>query len=538
MKRFPFYPLCVGVFALLSVYASNADQAAARDLLVPGLIILAATGALLGLGKLALRNVHRAAILVAAIVFCFMTFGRWVDALWAIRPDPMHRMLYQHAILIVQALLLGIIGYAVVRRLKNPKALTPSLNWFGCILLACPLLVIATQQVRGGGFHSTAVAASSTTAPSDRSLLIASLVRPADPPDIYFIVCDAHGRQDILRDEYEYDDGPFLQHLRDKGFYIADQSTSNYMWTELSIPSTLNMRYLDNLSGNDTSKGRQATGLVRNNALVAELKSIGYRTVALESMEPWLCLDNADVYYTASDRVGLTPLQQLILDSTALSQFGGKALENRLTLDQFHRKREITLYELAKMPQVAALVGPKFVFLHIYSPHTPFVFAADGTDPLARGYGSIFDGMNADVTEQQYHDWYREQAIYTDARVAQMVDQILARSARPPVIVLIGDHGPRSGMRPDPDASNLPECMSNLTAVLLPGKDAQGLYPQITPVNLFRVVLDDYFNAGLPMLPDKSYYSYPTPFHLYDVTAAVKPKIHSAIATQSHGSSR
>jgi hypothetical protein len=105
-----------------------------------------------------------------------------------------------------------------------------------------------------------------------------------------------------------------------------------------------------------------------------------------------------------------------------------------------------------------------------------------------------------------------------------MIDAILARSSKPPVIVLIGDHGPRSGMRVELEESNLPECMSNLTAVLLPGKNAAGLYPQITPVNLFRVVLNDYFNTKLPLLEDRSYYSYPTPFMPHDVTEIVKPE--------------
>jgi hypothetical protein len=161
-------------------------------------------------------------------------------------------------------------------------------------------------------------------------------------------------------------------------------------------------------------------------------------------------------------------------------------------------------------------------------PHTPFVFAADGSDPGKRGYGSMFDGLNDDITLQQYHDWYREQVIYTDNQAAAMIDKILARSGKPPVIVLIGDHGPRSGMTVDPSATDLREYMSNLTAMYLPGKHDLGLYPQITPVNLFRVVLNDYFNAKLPMLPDKSYYSFPEQFPLRDVTAVVKPSVATA----------
>ena len=72
------------------------------------------------------------------------------------------------------------------------------------------------------------------------------------------------------------------------------------------------------------------------------------------------------------------------------------------------------------------------------------------------------------------------------------------------------------------EESNLPECMSNLTAVLLPGKNNAGLYPRITPVNLFRVVLNAYFGAKLPMLEERVYYSYPTPFAPNDVTDEVR----------------
>ena len=43
MKRFAFYPLCIGLFALLSVFASNTEEASARELLVPIALVLAGT---------------------------------------------------------------------------------------------------------------------------------------------------------------------------------------------------------------------------------------------------------------------------------------------------------------------------------------------------------------------------------------------------------------------------------------------------------------------------------------------------------------
>ena len=142
------------------------------------------------------------------------------------------------------------------------------------------------------------------------------------------------------------------------------------------------------------------------------------------------------------------------------------------------------------------------------------------------------DGLNDEVTNEQYHAWYREQAMYADERVGQMIDQLLERSKKPPIIVLMGDHGPRSGVKAEPSQTDLEECMSNLTAIYMPGRNNAGLYPQITPVNIFRVILNEYFDAKLPLLEDHSFYSYPTQFASIDVTANVKPSIQNAPAAQ------
>lgn len=44
-----------------------------------------------------------------------------------------------------------------------------------------------------------------------------------------------------------------------------------------------------------------------------------------------------------------------------------------------------------------------------------------------------------------------------------------------------------------------------LNAYHLPDGGSQMLYPGITPVKSFRVVLSYYFGADLPLLPDASY---------------------------------
>ena len=86
-----------------------------------------------------------------------------------------------------------------------------------------------------------------------------------------------------------------------------------------------------------------------------------------------------------------------------------------------------------------------------------------------------------------------------------MVDQILQASETPPVIILQGDHGPWVG--------SIPIRMQILNAYYLPGDATRRLYPTISPVNSFRVALNEIFGLGLPLLEDVSYYStYPKPY--------------------------
>ena len=50
--------------------------------------------------------------------------------------------------------------------------------------------------------------------------------------------------------------------------------------------------------------------------------------------------------------------------------------------------------------------------------------------------------------------------------------------------------------------------MTILNAYDLPKGDTT-LYASLSPVNTFRLVLDNYFNQHYPLLEDVSYYSYP-----------------------------
>ncbi len=114
--------------------------------------------------------------------------------------------------------------------------------------------------------------------------------------------------------------------------------------------------------------------------------------------------------------------------------------------------------------------------------------------------------------------------MFVNSKIKKTVNEVLSNSRQPPVVLILGDHGPRSEtVWHDPKMTNMKECLTNLSAFYLPQGGDKNLYPEITPVNIFTVIFNYYFGEKLDLLPDKNYFS--TAKHLYkfyDVTKRVQ----------------
>jgi hypothetical protein len=161
--------------------------------------------------------------------------------------------------------------------------------------------------------------------------------------------------------------------------------------------------------------------------------------------------------------------------------------------------------------------GPKYVFCHFLLPHPPYVFAADGSF------------MPEDDSRDVAHN-YARQLEYTDARIEALVKRLLALpEAQRPIIVLQADEGPYPA-RYNADTTSFDWAAASdaelamkygiLDALYLPGVADPGLYPSITPVNSFRLILSAYFGTDTPPLPDRIFTSRSKhrPYDLTDVT--------------------
>ena len=149
---------------------------------------------------------------------------------------------------------------------------------------------------------------------------------------------------------------------------------------------------------------------------------------------------------------------------------------------------------------------PTFVLAHLSLPHEPYLYHADCTH--REPYWPVAAGMLGD---EEATRGYLDQISCVNRKVAVLVDSILTRSRRPPVILIQADHGHgRLGRLPEYEkvsAKQLRERMSVFSAYLLPGVDAGGVGDSITPVSVMRLVLRHYFGADLPPMEDASYWS-------------------------------
>ncbi len=500
MRRFfqtPWYPLPFAVYPVLALLGYNAGQVRPVAGIRPALVSLLGTGLLFLLLRGIYRQWHRAAFTASFLALLFLTYGQVYDQIAKIW-KPAHLAAWLLGLWLCLALL--VLGLAALRKVTVEKAALP-LN-----VVALGLLIYPAGQMAWLSFaHAPHTGA--------QHISLETLQDPAGgtPPDIYYFILDSYGSPGLLQKAYGYDDSAFVQYLEKSGFYVAGCSQSNYDRTEISLGSSLNMDYLQNLDDTFVPSNLDRTSLwndIRYSAVRLDLEKAGYRTVAFATGFAFTELDDADVYIAPSLAFSSpTEFETLVLHTSVLQPLVGQGL---LDLDQIDGQRYRERFNLVfdSMDRLARMPGPKFVFIHLVSPHPPFVFGPDGTptDP------SAFLNSDRLYPADLYARGYQNQVTYLDTRLEAAVATLIRESARPPVIILQGDHGP--WLQTGSDQFRI------LNAYYLPGHSDR-LYPTITPVNTFRIVLDAYLGGHYPLLADQTYFS-PTP-DLYNFTFVPNP---------------
>lgn len=499
--QLPLHPFFLASFPILSLLSTNIDQVLIGDVFPVLLVALTITLVVLLIFRAALKSWHLAGTVTSLIVLWFFNYGRVYTALKPLSISGIAIGRHRYLILL-WTFLFCLLAYWLIRKRYTGPTLTFVTNVCSGFLLLLPIVQITYYKVKEISVQPPVA--------FEQGEISVSWNGSSSPPDIYYIVLDAYTRADVLNDEFGVDNSEFIRALEEMGFYVADCARSNYTRTRYSLTSLFNMNYIQDIKPD--LKPNEGTGwllqILQNNLVRQQLSGLGYKTIVFK--QPWerFVWKDADLVFEASDTGILSPFEELLLRTSL-----GRVYVDLQTSENRQRYNFVnyndTRYTLRQLPDIPQIPGPKFVFVHLIVPHPPFVFDAEG------GWIDIqpeIEGSNL-YSEENYKRGYSEAITYINKQMLSILPDLIENSSTPPVIVLAGDHGTPWG--------GIQNATAILAAFRTPTNDPSSLFSEDTsPVNIFRVVFNNYFNTNFELLPNKGYaYTEEGEFDFYEIEA-------------------
>ena len=503
-KSSVIHPFLFAVIPVLLLVSLNIDYIHFVDIISSILVIILIVGSLWYLSNLLLKNKMKSGLIVSLGLVLFFMYGHifniFNNAMIGDFEIGRHRYLMGSFLMI-----LGVGLYSILKTKKNFAEFTTIVNVIAIVLILVSVSNITVSLVENSFIEI-----------ADNNITFDTLSASAlgYTPNVYYIILDEYTNSKVLKELFNFDNQDFISELESRGFHVDKNSHSNYPQTSLSVTSSLNMEYLNYLAdtvGIDSSDSTLRLKLWNDNKISKIFKSLNYTVVhtpiypnTITSHDYQLC-----PYSLLSG-----PFHILLWESTILYP----------PLSDIPTEHSRTGQVLCKFSELSDLHNvieePFFVYAHFLSPHAPFVFGPNGEIKQPK---KIIPG---NFTLEDKND-YVEQIQFINKKTIETIDTILLESTSPPIIILQGDHGtrslftePSSNWHHNPSDAAIQERMSILNAYYLPDQNNELIYDGITPVNSFRLILNEYFNGDFELLDDKNYFSdYGYPYNFTDVTA-------------------
>ena len=498
-------PYLIAIYTVLFLYANNLRQYRLNVLPTPLVLSLVLSIFVSVVAYLVFRKKDVSTVVASVVVFIILSYSRLFSFLEVYDLNLGSISISHDLISFVGTCVIILFVSYVSRKYKEKLVVVNKLLtylFFGLILFSSFTIInfeLKAQRGWGGADHSQTIKTDTTKASSS-------------DPDIYYFIFDRYAGQKSLSEEYNFDNSSLLSYLENKGFYIASSSTTNYPKTFLSLASSLNMEYMDFLTdktnGGESGDESIVTPYIRSSKVLEFLKKRGYSFINVGSWwEPTRINPSADVniFLPKKGYFNSDEFTTGYLNITAVSPIFQYIFHDPMdvSLDpQNNIHRSTALYEFKAFDKIPQINGPKFVFTHILLPHDPFVFDKN-CNPISEKV----------VNSMHHQENYKNQIICTNSMMKDMINKIFVSSKNPPVIILQADEGPFPMNVPLPpnqswgtaETASLREKFPILNAYYFPNKKTTSLYESITPVNTFRVLFNEYFNANYPLLEDKNY---------------------------------
>lgn len=442
-----------------------------------------------------LRNVFKAAICTAFTLVFYLFWGSIHDLLKSWLPNSFFTgYSFLLPLLVLCIIAIGLYQYKAKR---SPLRWTRFLNWLTIVLLLMEM-GISTYSTLIGKTRNAPIEGNPEVIISKQDLIL-----PTTPPDIYLIVFDEYPSSRSLKKYLDFDNSEIDSIFQKNHFLVASNSMSNYNLTPLSVASALNMQYFPTdieKYRNDTRARMQGQLAMARAQFPILLKESGYSihnhglmniAYADSPFEPIFEPDKELVirYENLPKRIE----REIWWNFVVRFRFLQDSPEDRLR--KLNKLAHVTTFNYKNLMNEFDddSKSPKFVYAHFMLPHPPFLFDRKGTLRTSDTYGSTPDKDSL----------FLDQVVYSNTILQCIAEKSANDSGKQKIVIIIGDHGYRDNYV-DFDKRIREKQFMNLTAIYSDDHNYRGFYDSISPVNIFRVVLNEHFGTNLPMLKDST----------------------------------
>ena len=527
-----FHPFLIAFFPIIAVYSVNIGLIQLEQFIFPTLLIVGSAFLFFLCLKYILKNRKKAALIVSLAFITFFSFGHVYNM---INQDSVGDTdLGSNSILLpIFTILFGVGSFLIIKTKRSLDNATSIVNTISVVFIAVIVAMVGIeafgcdecliQQTYSLGIFSNQIMDSPLYF-EEHSF---SVSESGSLPNVYYIILDGYPRNDVLKKHLDFDNNEFINFLKQREFYVAENSYSNYSLSSTSIPATMNMNYINFLAdelGEDSRSydpllGKDF-GLYADNQVIKNFKSMGYKVAKIGSVPMYLHempLADLSLCYKS-----IHLMDNRLFDTVARTSMIGYFIE-RWSEDL---QRQIILCAFEELPKISSYYEePVFVWSHIMLPHFPLIFGADG-EPITPGE-SLLVMNNPHVFEGTDSSWnikqqFLQQLQFTNKKSIKLIDEILEKEEQS-IIIIQSDHG--SGFDAnlqDPTDDDIVQKLSNLNAIYFPDeKYREMLVNDPTNVNTFRVVFNSQFGSDYEMLEDRIYWGlhYKKPYWFKDVTS-------------------
>lgn len=466
------YPFLFSLYPVLFLYGRNVHEASWGQVLAAGAVSLAIAAAFWLMSGLFVAGKGKRALLLFVFLLFFHSYGVLFDLFRGLLPEglgplPSHLLVF---------ILPGGIWLALLVAIgRSRRSFAPA----GRLLRAAVIFLLIWTAARISYLQLQPVLHPSQAGRKEGNVGAA----PRTLPDIYCIIPDEFPSPEVLRGRLGHDPAAFVAALRRRGFFVAEASRSRFAWTEFAIADLLNFGLF--------RQGDDPFLAVRRSAVVSSLDRLGYRIIDFASLKN-LALPGTDqrfFYDMVHASVFFDDFYRALFERSLLRILPDLWKDRETDLVPYYRQRVLQVF--AELPEVIREKGPKFVFVHLYCPHEPFVFDRRGGPVDAER-----------IWERGDPRYFLEQYAFVRDRLLKAIDQILASAKDRPVILLQSDHGYRGSRRPDRSMIPYEEWFSVFNALYLPNMPAPATDRNLSPANNFRLVFRYALGTECPRLPE------------------------------------